>query len=80
MSLIAIAYPQSESELAVMLCALEAHGIKAFVHGGGIGSLCPGPQIPWFNTRRIMVSSADVADAQKALSVFSQPAKSSPYE
>jgi len=80
MSLVAIASPQSESELSVMLCTLEANGIKAFVQGGGFGSLFPGPQIPWYNARRIMVSSIDVPEAQKALSVFTQPAAPAPYK
>jgi hypothetical protein len=63
-----------------MLCTLEAHGIKAFVQGGGFGSLFPGPQIPWYNARRIMVSSADAPKAQEALSVFMQPAEAVPYK
>ena len=42
MSLVAVAWPQSESDFSVMPCTLEAHGIEAFVHGGGFGSLFPG--------------------------------------
>ena len=56
-----------------MLCELEAHGIRAFVQGGGFGSLWPGAQIPWYNMRRIMVSSADVPQASQALAVFTHP-------
>lgn len=73
MGLVAIAFPQSESELSVMLCTLEAHGIRTFVLGGGFGSLFPGPQIPWYNARRIMVSQSDAPAAREALAVFSRP-------
>ncbi|MGN6729687.1 MAG: hypothetical protein ACTHJG_07635 [Rhodanobacteraceae bacterium] len=73
MSLVAIASPQSESELSVMLCTLEAAGIQAFVQGGSFGSLFPGPQIPAYNARRIMVSSVDAPKAQEALAAFAQP-------
>ena len=73
MSLVAIASSQTESELSVMLCTLEAHGIRAFVQGGGFGSLFPGPQVASYNARRIMVSSSDVPKAIEALAVFSQP-------
>ena len=57
-----------------MLCTLEAAGIQAFVQGGGFGSLFPGPQIPAYNARRIMVSSADAPKAQEALAAFTQTA------
>ena len=73
MSLIAIASPQSESDLSVMLCTLEAYRIPAFVQGNGFGSLHPGPQIASYNSRRIMVSDAYVAQAREALEFFAQP-------
>lgn len=81
MSLAAIACPQSESELACMLCELEARGIYAFVQGAGFGSLWPGAQILWYNARRIMVSSGDVPAAQEALAPFTHPVESpGPYQ
>jgi hypothetical protein len=81
MSLVPIACPQSESELACMLCELEAHGIRTFVQGAGFGSLWPGTQIPWYNMRRVMVSSTDASRASKALAMFTHPVgPSSPYQ
>jgi hypothetical protein len=56
-----------------MLCELEARGIYAFVQGAGFGSLWPGTQILWYNARRIMVPSANVAAAQEALAPFTHP-------
>ena len=73
MSLIAVACPQSESELACMLCELESRGIYAFAQGAGFGSLWPGVQIPSYNARRIMVSSADLSAAHDALAPFTHP-------
>jgi len=72
MSLVVIAQPWSESELSVMLCTLEAHRIPAFVQGAGFGSLKPGPQIDFYNARRIMVSSSLVGEARQALEVFTR--------
>jgi len=72
MSLIAIASPPSESALCVMLCTLEAHGIPAFVQGGGFGALYPGPQIAAYNARRILVADVHEARAREALQVFAQ--------
>lgn len=69
-SLVAVAAPQTESELAVILCVLEADGIPAFVHNGGFGSLHPGAQIPLYNTRRVMVPSVCREDAVTALLVL----------
>lgn len=75
MSLIVIAQPWSESELSVMLCTLEARGIPTFVQGAGFGSLYPGPQIAFYNARRIMVPDAFAHDAADALSVFTHQAE-----
>jgi hypothetical protein len=70
MSLVVVAQPWSESELAVMLCSLEARGIPTFVQGSGFGSLYPGPQIAFYNARRVMVPDSFAAEAQEALEVF----------
>ena len=72
MSLVVVAQPWSEPELAVMLCALEARGIPTFVQGSGFGSLYPGPQIDFYNARRVMVPDLFAAEAQQALEVFTQ--------
>jgi hypothetical protein len=74
MSLIVIAQPWSESELSVMLCTLEAHRIPAFVQGAGFGALYPGPQIDFYNARRIMVPHSFAIEARKALEVFTHQA------
>lgn len=74
MTLVPVACPQSESELACILCELEAHGIRAFVQGAGFGSLWPGTQISGYNMRRVMVSGFDVPQANQALAMFTHPA------
>lgn len=74
MSLVAVAAPQSESELACMLSLLEADGIPAFVQNGRFGGLLPGPQIDLYNARRIMVPEACADRARAALAVLATPA------
>lgn len=73
MGLVVVACPQSESELSVMQCALGARGVHFFVQGGGFGSLWPGPQIPAYNARRIMVPGAEVPAAKEALAPLMRP-------
>lgn len=73
MTLVSVATPQTESELAVILCLLEAEDIPAFVHNGGFASLHPGPQIPLYNERRVMVPGACREDAAAALLVLKPP-------
>jgi hypothetical protein len=70
MSLVAIAEPQSESELSVMLSLLEVNSIPAFVQNHGLGGLIPGPQIASYNARRIMVPSEYAEQARDALAVL----------
>ena len=70
MSLIPVAEPQSESDLSMMLCLLEAEGIPAFVHSGGLGSLYPGVQIRNYNSRRVMVPEECREQAEAALSAL----------
>jgi hypothetical protein len=72
MSLALVAEPQTESELAVTLCVLEAAGIPAFV-SSGFGSVYPGPQIPSYNAHRVLVPSACRDDAAAALEVLQPP-------
>lgn len=73
MTLVAVAKPQTESELAVILCLLGAEGIPTFVHNGGFGSLHPGPQMPLYNERRVMVPGACREAAVAALRVLEPP-------
>jgi hypothetical protein len=67
MSLVRVFDPNSEAELAIVLCLLEAHGIPAFVQGGHFGALYPGPQIAFYNARRVLVPDSCAADAREAL-------------
>ncbi len=75
MNLIAIASPQNEFDLAVMLCLLEANDIPAYVHNNGFGGLKPGPQINMLNNRRVMVPAIYVEDALDTLSVLQKTAE-----
>jgi hypothetical protein len=70
MEFIAVAAPDNESELAVMVSLLEASGIRHYVHNQGFGGLYPGLQIGLYNARRIMVAVEQAADASELLSVF----------
>src|SRR5262245_54361358 len=63
MALVRVFSPQSESEVLVAASILEAHGIPAFIHNRGIGSILPGVQINAYNTQSIMVPEEDVSDA-----------------
>lgn len=65
-----IAKPQTESELAVMVCTLEAYGIPHYVQNQGFGGLYPGLQIDLYNVRRLMVPGGQTEDAFKLLSQF----------
>jgi hypothetical protein len=67
MTLEVVACPEYESDLALAVCVLEAHGIPHFVHGGAFGALWPGPQIATWNTRRILVPAPLAEEAREAL-------------
>ncbi len=71
MDFLPVATPQTESELAVMVSLLEAHGIQHYVHNQGFGGLYPGMQIELYNARRLMVPADQATDARELLSVFS---------
>ncbi|HEX5123329.1 MAG TPA: hypothetical protein VFV97_08775 [Rhodanobacteraceae bacterium] len=71
-TLVVAAEPQTETELAMTLCLLEAAGVPAFV-SAGVGSLYPGPQIASYNTRRVLVPAACRDDAEAALRVLQPP-------
>jgi len=75
MNLIAVASPQNESDLAVMLCLLEANDIPSYVHNNGFGGLKPGPQINMLNNRRVMVPAIYVENALDTLSVLEKTAE-----
>ncbi len=58
-----VAMPQTESELAVMVCTLDAYGISHYVHNNGFGGLYPGMQIGLYNVRRLMVRVDQTVEA-----------------
>jgi hypothetical protein len=77
MKFVPVATPQTESEMAVMVCLLDAYGIQNFVHNRGFGGLYPGMQIGLYNVRRLMVPIDQAMDALELLSVFArQPSES----
>jgi hypothetical protein len=71
---IPVAFPRTESELAVMESLLEANGIRHYVHNRWFGGLYPGLQIDLYNVRSVMVADDQAADACELLSMFAQPA------
>jgi hypothetical protein len=67
MGLEVVAVPETESELALAVCVLQAHAIPHFVHGGAFGALWPGLQIAAYNARCIMVPAVFTEEAREAL-------------
>jgi hypothetical protein len=63
MALVRVFSPQSEPEVLIAASMLEAHGIPAFIHNRGIGSILPGVQINAYNTQSILVPEEHVPDA-----------------
>jgi len=70
MEFVHVATPNTESEMAVMVCLLDAYGIGHFVHNRGFGGLYPGLPIGQYNLRRIMVAKHQAQEAIELLSVF----------
>ena len=62
--------PQDETELALAVSALEAHGIPYFVHNNGFGGLYPGMQVSLYNVRTVMVPASAWAQARDVLDQF----------
>lgn len=77
MDFLPVATPQTESELAVMVSLLEAHGIRHYVHNQSFGGLYPGMQMDLYNARRLMVPAGQAAEALELLSVFSHQSTAS---
>lgn len=77
MEFVPVATPQTESEMAVMICLLDAYGVQNFVHNRGFGGLYPGLQIRLYNVRRLMVPIDQALDALELLSVFARQAPES---
>ncbi|MES3023735.1 MAG: hypothetical protein V4857_19385 [Pseudomonadota bacterium] len=72
MQFVPVATPETESEMATMVCLLDAYGIQNFVHNRGFGGLYPGLQIRLYNVRRVMVRIDQASDALELLSSFDQ--------
>lgn len=68
MTLIVVAAPDNESDIALIACVLEANDIPHFIQGSGFGGLFPGPQINGYNSRRVMVPASCVERAVELLS------------
>lgn len=77
MDFLPVATPQTESELAVMVSLLDAHGIRHYVHNQGFGGLYPGMQVELYNVRRLMVPAGHAAEALDLLAVFSRQSTAS---
>jgi hypothetical protein len=67
MTLVRIAFPETEPQLAIMTSALESAGIPYFVHSANFGSLWPGLSINGYNARSIMVPEAASEEATRVL-------------
>ena len=63
MTLVRVAVPESEPDVAIISSALQAADIPHYVHGAGMGGILPGLQITGYNTRSVLVpeASADFA-------------------
>jgi hypothetical protein len=65
--LVRVASPETESQVALIVSALNAAGIPHFIQGGGLGAVMPGLQINALNSRSVMVPAEDAADAVELL-------------
>lgn len=59
--------PNNEGELAVVKSLLDAESISYFVRNEHFGSLNPGPRIPLFNAKTILVEEADLVRARELI-------------
>ncbi len=73
MEFVPVAIPQSESELSVMVCVLEANDIPHFVQNRDFGGLFPGMKMHLINGQRVMVPIDQFFEATELLSVFREP-------
>lgn len=70
MEFVHVATPNSEPEMAVMVCLLDAYGIQHYVHNRGFGGLYPGMPVGQYNGRRIMVATQQAQEAMELLAAF----------
>jgi hypothetical protein len=62
--------PQSQTDLPVVLCLLDAYGFPYFVHNFYFGSLYPGPQFDLYNLRRVFVPTDMAIEARLLIEDF----------
>ncbi len=62
-SLVRLAAPETETRIALIVCAFNAAEIPHLVHNYGFGSLWPGIQISAYNSRSILVPEDDAREA-----------------
>ncbi len=74
MALVPLVTPDSEPDLLTTVALLEARGIPAFVRGGGMGGLYPGPQIASYNAKTILVAEEQFSEAMDLLKDVEQTA------
>lgn len=67
MRLVPLVSPTSEADLVTTVALLDAHGIPTHVQGGWFGSLLPGPLIPSYNAKTILVPEELLRDARDLL-------------
>jgi hypothetical protein len=67
MTLVRVASPESEPDVALITSALQAADIPHYVHGGGLGGLLPGTQIGGYNTKSVMVPESCVEFAREII-------------
>ena len=70
--------PRDEAELAIIRSLLEAEGIDCFVHNDHFGSLRPGPQIPLYNAKTVIVADDDFVRASELIAELHERSKAAP--
>lgn len=65
-----IYYPRNETELAFLKALLQGEKIIYYVHNDYFGSMKPGPCIPLFNAKSIMVADEDAERASRLIDEF----------
>jgi hypothetical protein len=65
-----VAAPDTEAQIATIVCLLNAYDVPHFVHNRYFGGLYPGAQFPLYTLQRIMVPVSHVSEARELLEPF----------
>ena len=76
--MVALYSPRTEADLALVKSVLEAEHISYLVQNDHFGSLNPGPRIPLYNAKTVMVADEDLTRAKEAIAQIEIPSSKRP--